>query len=104
MHENHRQQETVFPAAETVDGVLLVGGADLDPRRDGWMLHPTNRLLDPRRETFDRKLAALQCHVSQVKEFKNPDLESWLRKRCSDMAGESPFQLAEGFHRVVVPE
>jgi putative glutamine amidotransferase len=42
---------------ERVDGVLLVGGADLDPRRDGWMLHPTNRLMDPRRETFDRSLA-----------------------------------------------
>jgi putative glutamine amidotransferase len=39
-----------------VDGILLVGGADLDPRRDGWMLHPTVRPLDPRRETFDRRL------------------------------------------------
>jgi putative glutamine amidotransferase len=39
-----------------VDGVLMVGGADLDPRRDGWMLHPTVRPLDPRRETFDRRL------------------------------------------------
>ena len=41
---------------DRVDGVLLVGGADLDPRRDGWMLHPTVRLQDPRRETFDRTL------------------------------------------------
>lgn len=40
-----------------LDGVLLVGGADLDPRNDGWMLHPTNRLLDKRRESFDRRLA-----------------------------------------------
>ena len=39
-----------------LDGVLLVGGADLDPRRDGWMLHPTVRLQDPRREYFDRQL------------------------------------------------
>lgn len=44
---------------DRVDGVLLVGGADLDPRRDGWMLHPTLRLLDPRREQFDRTLARL---------------------------------------------
>lgn len=42
---------------DQLDGVLLVGGADLDPRRDGWMLHPTVRLLDPRRENFDRMLA-----------------------------------------------
>jgi putative glutamine amidotransferase len=41
---------------DTLDGVVLVGGADLDPRRDGFMLHPTVRLLDKRRETFDRTL------------------------------------------------
>ena len=39
-----------------IDGVVLVGGADLDPRRDGWMTHPTIRPLAPRRENFDRRL------------------------------------------------
>lgn len=39
-----------------IDGVLLIGGADLDPRRDGWMTHPTIRPLAPRRENFDRRL------------------------------------------------
>jgi len=38
------------------DGVVLVGGADLDCRLDGYMLHPSMRLLDPRRENFDRRL------------------------------------------------
>jgi putative glutamine amidotransferase len=38
------------------DGMVLVGGADLDPRRDGYMLHPSVRLLDERREDFDRRL------------------------------------------------
>jgi putative glutamine amidotransferase len=42
-----------------IDGVVLVGGADLDPRRDGWMLHPTIRLLADRREQFDRRLVRL---------------------------------------------
>jgi putative glutamine amidotransferase len=42
-----------------VDGVVLVGGADLDPRRDGWMLHPMIRTLAPRRELFDRRLMRL---------------------------------------------
>jgi putative glutamine amidotransferase len=41
---------------DLVDGMLLVGGADLDPRRDGYMLHPSVRSLDVRREEFDRRL------------------------------------------------
>lgn len=41
---------------ERLDGLLFVGGADLDPRRDGWMLHATVKLQDPRREQFDRAL------------------------------------------------
>ncbi len=28
------------------DGILFVGGADLDCRHDGYMLHPSMRLLD----------------------------------------------------------
>ena len=44
---------------EKLDGVLFVGGADLDPRRDGWMLHHTVKLQDPRRELFDRMLMRL---------------------------------------------
>ncbi len=39
-----------------LDGVVLVGGADLDPRRDGFMLHPSVRPLESRREDFDRLL------------------------------------------------
>jgi putative glutamine amidotransferase len=49
-----------------VDGVLLVGGGDLDPRRDGWMLHPTIRPLAPRRELFDRRL------MRQIAERRTP--------------------------------
>ncbi len=41
---------------DLVDGMVLLGGADLDPRRDGYMLHPSVRPLDPRREDFDRRL------------------------------------------------
>jgi putative glutamine amidotransferase len=44
---------------DRLNGVVLVGGADLDPRRDGWMLHPTIRPLAPRREVFDRRLARI---------------------------------------------
>ena len=41
---------------DMLGGVVLVGGADLDPRRDGYMLHPAVRPLDERREEFDRQL------------------------------------------------
>lgn len=44
---------------DALDGVVLVGGADLDPRNDGFMLHPSMRLLDRRREEFDRALMGL---------------------------------------------
>jgi putative glutamine amidotransferase len=44
---------------DLLDGVVLVGGADLDPRHDGFMLHPSMRLLDARREEFDRTLMHL---------------------------------------------
>ncbi|MDO4558068.1 MAG: gamma-glutamyl-gamma-aminobutyrate hydrolase family protein, partial [Planctomycetia bacterium] len=39
-----------------LDGFVMVGGGDLDPRRDGYMVHNSMRLMDERRETFDRML------------------------------------------------
>ncbi len=50
------EQDDLECLLDVLDGVVLVGGADLDPRRDGYMLHPSVRLLDPRREDFDRML------------------------------------------------
>ena len=67
-----------------------------------WGADDVNHRMDVT-DTFENKLAALKSHASQVKEFRNPDLEKWLRRRCAEMAGDEPFQLAEGFHRVVVP-
>ncbi|MEK6233171.1 MAG: gamma-glutamyl-gamma-aminobutyrate hydrolase family protein [Planctomycetales bacterium] len=52
-------QQDVERLLDTADGLLMVGGADLDPRRDGYMMHPCIRLLDPRREDFDRMLLGL---------------------------------------------
>ena len=42
---------------EHVDGCMLVGGGDLDPRNDGFMLHATTKTMEPKREQFDRRLA-----------------------------------------------
>jgi putative glutamine amidotransferase len=44
---------------DLLDGMLFVGGADLDCRNDGYMLHPSMRLLDRRREDFDRQMMGL---------------------------------------------
>ena len=53
--------------------------------------------------TFDLKIAALRCHVSQVREFNRGDPAEWLRQRCREMAAGETFGLAEGFHRVEAP-
>jgi putative glutamine amidotransferase len=44
---------------DTLQAFVLVGGGDLDPRRDGYQLHSSVRLMDPRREVFDRMLMGL---------------------------------------------
>lgn len=53
------EEDDLCRLLDLIDGLVLVGGADLDPRRDGFMLHPSVRPLDSRRETFDRKLVRL---------------------------------------------
>ena len=45
-------------AALGLDGLVLIGGLDLDPRNDGFQLHSAHRLMHPLRERFDRALVA----------------------------------------------
>lgn len=49
-------KEDIDALVERIDGFILVGGPDLDPRRDGFMLHPTVKPMPMRREDFDRML------------------------------------------------
>lgn len=44
---------------DLLQGFVMVGGQDLDPRRDGFMVHPSVRTMDRTREVFDRKLMRL---------------------------------------------
>jgi LmbE family N-acetylglucosaminyl deacetylase len=53
-------------------------------------------------ETFEIKLAALRCHKSQVGKIPPGELERRLRERHRLLAEGEDFDLAEGFHRVVV--
>ena len=50
-------EEGMRQILDEVDGCVLIGGSDLDPRNDGFMLHPANKIMDPRRENFDRRFA-----------------------------------------------
>ena len=54
--ENRELGHNIDQLLDTLDGIVMVGGLDLDPRRDGYMLHPTVSPMDERRETFDRFL------------------------------------------------
>ena len=52
-------EDDVNSVLNTLDGFIMIGGKDLDPRRDGFMLHPSVRTMDRRREEFDRTLVHL---------------------------------------------
>jgi len=54
--------------------------------------------------TYDRKIAALRCHKSQMKAFTSSDPFGWLKNRCREMAQGESYELAEGFHRVELPQ
>jgi putative glutamine amidotransferase len=52
-------EDDIDGVLDALDGFVMVGGCDLDPRRDGFMLHPSIRTMDRRREVFDRALVRL---------------------------------------------
>ena len=52
-------EDDIRTALEPLQGFVLVGGGDLDPHRDGFMRHTSVRLMDGRREIFDRTLMRL---------------------------------------------
>ncbi|MDR1384606.1 MAG: gamma-glutamyl-gamma-aminobutyrate hydrolase family protein [Planctomycetaceae bacterium] len=56
------EQEDMERVLDLLDGVVMIGGADLDPQRDGFMLHPCIRRMEDRRETFDRQLI---CEIAK---------------------------------------
>jgi putative glutamine amidotransferase len=49
--------DSIERTLDMLDGFVLVGGGDLDPRNDGYMLHSSVRPMEARRESFDRRLA-----------------------------------------------
>ncbi|QDV64095.1 gamma-glutamyl-gamma-aminobutyrate hydrolase family protein [Crateriforma conspicua] len=60
--------DSVHALLQGVHGFVFIGGGDLDPRNDGFMLHPSVRPLDPAREASDRML------MNEVAERRMPVL------------------------------
>jgi len=111
-HRDHRVVgqvvlDAIFPFARDHLAYpdLLAEGLEPHKVKEIWLFgsEDVNHRVDVA-PTFDRKLAALRCHVSQVRELGIPDLEKWMRDWCRDMAEGSEHELAEAFHRVVAPK
>lgn len=52
-------EHDVEAVLDILDGVVLTGGGDLNPVRDGFLMHPSVRPMHPKREDFDRMLMRL---------------------------------------------
>jgi LmbE family N-acetylglucosaminyl deacetylase len=53
-------------------------------------------------DTFDLKIAALECHQSQIGHRDLTMLREGMKKRFRQNAAEQSFDLAEVFHRVII--
>lgn len=55
----YAREEVLEEYVERIDGLLLTGGADLNPRKHGKRPHPSVKMMQPRREDSDRILAKM---------------------------------------------
>jgi len=53
--------------------------------------------------TFARKVEALRCHASQLTGALGEGMEDWLRAVAREKAHGQPCELAEAFHREIMP-
>ena len=110
-HRDHRITgqavlDAVFPFARDYHAYPELIEEGLEPHKVQELLFWASEDVNYRCDitaTFALKLAALRCHESQVREFPMNDLEAWLRSRCSEMAEGEAFELAEAFHRSLLP-
>ncbi len=110
-HRDHRivgqvVADAVFPCARDHLAYPDLIAQGIEPHKVKevlfWAAEKTNHQIDIT-AVFDRKVAALKCHASQVKELKVADIDGWLRNRCRKMAKGSDFELAESFYRLELP-
>ena len=53
------KEQDLTPILDRLDGVMLTGGDDLDPKKMGLAPHPSIQMISERRETADRLLCKL---------------------------------------------
>lgn len=111
-HRDHRivgqvVMDAVFPYARDRLAYPEMISEGLEPHKVReiwfWAAEEINHRSDIT-QTFIKKLDALRCHESQVKELGVENLEIWLKNRCKHMAQGQAFELAEAFHRIVLPD
>lgn len=110
-HRDHRitgraALDAVFPCARDHLAFPDLLEQGLEPHKVEevlcWAAEDINCRLDIT-DTFDLKLAALRAHDSQVGSHPQREFEQHLRKRYAELAEGEEFELAEAFHRVVLP-
>jgi LmbE family N-acetylglucosaminyl deacetylase len=111
-HRDHRiigqvAMDAVFPYARDHLAYPDLLAEGLEPHKVAeilfWAADDINYRIDIT-ATFERKVEALRCHASQLKGFRSSDPVGWLKDRCREMAAGENYDLAEGFHRVELPQ
>ena len=109
-HRDHRMTgqvvlDAVFPYARDHLSYPDLLAEGLEPHKVSellfWASEETNYRSDIT-ETFPVKMRSLYCHRSQLKGDLS-QIEKWQKNRCRQMAEGEAYEMAEGFHRVVLP-
>lgn len=64
-----------------------------------WSTNEANQIVDIS-DTLDRKIAALEHHASQFRDFA--ETAKWLRRRSEELGERAGYHAAEGFRRVML--
>lgn len=111
-HRDHRivgqvTLDAVYPYARDYLAYPDLIEAGIEPHKVRemlfWGADQVNHVVDITPE-FELKISALMCHESQIKGGSTVDLAYRLRLQCRKLATGYPFDLGEGFHRVVIPD
>jgi LmbE family N-acetylglucosaminyl deacetylase len=109
-HTDHRAAgwaaaDAVYPAARNPMAFPALARAGLAKhvvrRLYFFWTHRANAYVDIT-STVDRKLAALRCHESQIKDFA--EIEQWIREWSGSQGREIGVANADGFYCVVIDE